>query len=267
MNKTKTARSVNANPGIRVWYRKQIEKLVDTLKDSLAWWIPATYRKGADAILLQLAIDELRDYWTSSFSKSAESLARRFTSRVNRTATNAIKQSFKAAGYNPPATFGFDVDWSKDKTVKNVLNSIRQTQVDLIKSIPQTELDRVSGIVQRGVQDGRDLAYIKEELEKGFDITKRRAKTIAIDQTQKATHAINRERYKKAGITEAIWVHVAGRKTSRQTHIRMHGKRFKLEGADSGLYDSAVGRNVLPAELVNCRCSCRPVLPKNYFDL
>ena len=32
----------------------------------------------------------------------------------------------------------------------------------------------------------------------------------------------------------------------------MDGKRFKLS---EGLYDSKEGRNVLPAELVNCHCT------------
>lgn len=258
-NRPKTARAVKANPGIRVWYRKQIESLVDRLRDSISWWIPAAYKKGANAILLQKAIDELRDQWTATFNDRADWIASRFLKRVDSTSRNAIKRSL--------AEVGFNVDWSKDKTVNNVLNSVKQTQVDLIKTIPQEALDRVSGIVQRGVQDGRDIHYIQKELEHGFGITKRRAKTIAIDQTQKATSAINRARYIQAGIKEAVWVHVAGRKTSRPTHVAMHNKTFKLDGQDAGMYDSAVKERVMPGQLINCRCSCRAILPANFFDL
>ncbi len=39
----------------------------------------------------------------------------------------------------------------------------------------------------------------------------------------------------------------------------MNGKRFRL---DEGLYDSAVGRKVLPGELVACNCTFRAVIPE-----
>jgi hypothetical protein len=47
---------------------------------------------------------------------------------------------------------------------------------------------------------------------------------------------------------------ITGAKEPRQTHLAMSGKRFKLS---EGLYDSAVGRTVKPAELINCHCTFR----------
>lgn len=258
MKTPKTARAINPNIGIRVWYRKHIEKLVDRLRDSIDWWIPAAYKKGAEWAVIQAALDELRERWTVTFDDASWWLATQFVKRVDRTSKNAIKKSL--------ADVGFNIQWGNDPKVQNVLASVRQTQVDLIKSIPQEALDRVAMIVQNGLQNDRNVAFIQKELEHGFGITERRARMIAIDQTQKATHAINRSRYTSAGIKEAVWVHIAGQKTSRETHVKMHGKTFKLEGDDAGLYDSSVGHNVLPAELINCRCSCRPIIPKDFFD-
>lgn len=259
MRRPKTAKAVKPNVGIRVWYRKQIEKLIGRMKASVLRWVPAAYRKGANAKALDKAIENLREYWTGTFEESGIKIAERLVKRIDSTSRNAIKRAFSEVGFN--------IDWSRDKTVNNVLDSLRRTQVDLIKTIPSSQLDSVTGIVQRGIQMGRDLASIQEELTNGFDITYKRARMIAIDQSQKATHAINRARYLQAGVKEAVWVHVAGKHTSRKTHVAMHGKRFKLEGEDAGLYDSAVGHNVMPAELVNCRCSCRAVIPDNFFDV
>lgn len=255
----KTARAVNPNIGIRVWYRKHIQQLVERFKRSVMRKVVAKYRKDMDAIRLQDAIDALRDEWTETFEKEGEALSGKFLRRIDATSRNAIKRSL--------AEVGFNIDWSGDKAVINVLNSIRQTQVDLIRSIPQQELDAVSGIVQRGVQVGRDIAYIQKELARRFAITGKRARMIAIDQTQKATHAINRTRYLQAGIKEAVWIHIAGRKTSRATHVAMHGRRFRLDGEEAGLYDREVNERIMPGQLVNCRCSCRPVIPDNFFDV
>ena len=257
--KEKTARAIKPNPGIRVWYRRHLDRLIERLKRSVLWWIPAAYRKEAEAGAINQAMEELRRYWTSVFDREAEPLADGFVKQVDSTCRNAIRRSL--------AEVGFNVDWSRDRTVQKVLSSIRQTQVDLIKSIPQQSLDRVAMIVQNGVQAGRDIAAVKESLSEGLGITARRARMIAIDQTQKATHAINRARYTAVGIREAVWVHVAGRYTSRPTHVRMHGQRFRLDGPEAGMFDPAVGYRVMCGELINCRCSCRPVIPDNFFDI
>ncbi|WP_304679743.1 hypothetical protein [uncultured Desulfovibrio sp.] len=50
-----------------------------------------------------------------------------------------------------------------------------------------------------------------------------------------------------------------GKYTSRATHRAMHGKPFLLS---EGLYDSAVGRKVLPGELVACQCEYRAFVPE-----
>ena len=81
---------------------------------------------------------------------------------------------------------------------------------------------------------------------------------IARDQTVKATEAVNRARCADVGITDGIWMHRSGSKVPRHTHVQMNGKRFNLS---DGLYDSHEGRNVLPGELVNCRCTYKPVIP------
>lgn len=258
MKKTPSAKAVKPNVGIRVWYRKRIDSLITQLKKSVMKWIPAAYRHGASAKQLEQAIEELREHWGTRFEKDGEMIAKQLVKRIDSTSKNALKRAL--------AEVGFNVDWKNAPQVKNVLSSIKQSQVDLIKTIPQHQLDRVAGIVQRGIQAGRDLFAIQKELEAGFDITYKRARMIAVDQTNKATMAINRSRYLSVGIKEGIWQHVAGRYTSRKTHVSMHNKRFKLEGEDAGLYDSDVGRRVMPAECVNCKCTFRAVLPENFFE-
>ena len=113
--------------------------------------------------------------------------------------------------------------------------------------------------MQRSIIQGRDVASLRDELQGRFGVTRNRAKLIARDQSNKAFQAIKRAENQQLGIKEGIWVHVPGTKSSRKTHMRMNGKRFKL---NEGLYDSDVKRKVLPGELVACNCVYRAVIPE-----
>lgn len=252
--KTRVLRPIHANAGVLSWYQKRLLKLAGDMRRSVSWWVMAAIRRGDTAYQLQKLTEKLSRQWEGRYADEADILAKEFAGKVNREVTRATERNLTSAG--------FDIKLRDTAETRNVINSLRYAQVDLIKSIPAQELDKVAGIVQRSVQNGRDIYYVQSELEKRFDMTEDRARFIAIDQNNKATQAIRRARDYEAGITEGIWVHVPGRKTSRPTHVRMNGKRFSLYGIDKGLYDSAVGRTVMPAELPNCWCEYRAILPE-----
>ncbi len=83
--------------------------------------------------------------------------------------------------------------------------------------------------------------------------------TSSYEQAFRAAEAIKRVEDERLGVKVGIWVHVPGKYTSRATHRAMHGKPFLLS---EGLYDSAVGRKVLPGELVACQCEYRAFVPE-----
>ncbi|MFU1946142.1 phage head morphogenesis protein, partial [Bordetella avium] len=67
--------------------------------------------------------------------------------------------------------------------------------VGLIKSIPAKFQERIQGIVLRSIQSGgQGTATIFEEIQKLGQVTKDRARLIAVDQTRKVSTAINNER-------------------------------------------------------------------------
>lgn len=242
--RAKVLRPILPNAGNRAWYRKKILTLNEEMQRSVSWWLMSELRKNGSAADLNRTMEELTRRWQDRYEEEAASIAEAFVKRVNTSTVKSMEQAF--------VSVGFDIKLRNTREVNNILNSLRYTQVDLIRSIPARALEAVSGIVQRGVQAGRDIAYIQDELKKRFAVTNNRARTIAIDQSNKATQAIREAHDLAAGITEGIWDHVPGRKTSRPTHVAMNGKRFKLYGPDRGLYDSAVGRNVMPGELILC---------------
>ena len=72
----------------------------------------------------------------------------------------------------------------------------------LIRSLPDQELDRVSGIVERGLQEGKRYSEVAKEIQKSFGITDRRATLIARDQTKKLNSSLTKLRQQEAGIEE-----------------------------------------------------------------
>jgi len=256
----KTIRAVLPNSGIKAEYQKSLIALIDEMRDSVLWWLRARYRAREDEIVaadksptrdLMSAINSLFSQWEKRFEEYAQRQSRRFARRVNASATNQLLNSMNDAGLT--------VKFRTSRRVNSVLQATIAENVGLITSIPKQYLDDVRGIVMRGVQEGRDLNYITEEIEPLLTKKSRnRAIMIARDQTNKATEAITRTRCEGIGITEGIWMHRSGSKVPRQSHLEMDGKRFKL---DDGLFDWAVKEMVKPGSEINCHCTFRPVIP------
>lgn len=250
----RTLRPTRPSAAIERAYRKKLDDLIDKMQRSVVWWISAAYRKrekqitqdaGPARSLAEELQSVMRD-WQRDFDKAAEDMARWFAENDVRHVRNSTREAFKSAGLAEIFTVKFRY---MSRHERDVLQSIIIENVNLIKSIPQQYLTEVQGLVQRCVQNGRDLGYLREELQKRYEITKRRAATIARDQTNKATENLSRARMQSLGVTKGIWIHTSAGKTYRETHVKMDGKEFDLS---KGLYDSAVGREVFPGELVNC---------------
>lgn len=262
----KILRAIPVNAGVQAYYRKRLIKELRAMHKSVSYWVLTHYRMN-EAEITGVAQDAspVKDIlkafrhsmkaWLKRWDWLASWLAPRVVGKVNGTTTRSMAEAFKAAGM----TVRFD----PKRSLNDITAALIAENVALIKSIPDRYFSEIEGIVTRGVSMGNDLGYIASELHKRYKITERRAKMIARDQMDKANQAIQRTRDLSLGITEGIWVHMPGQYTSRQTHIAMHGKRFKFDGPpnERGLYDSAVKHNVLPASEPMCRCVYRAVLP------
>lgn len=262
--KPQTIRSVSANAGVIAWYKRRLRKELKEMHHSVCYWLEAVYKAKESEIVgdaspttsLLERFREVSRRWLKRWNLLAGWLAKSAIGKAKSTTDVSLKNAFKAAG--------FTVKFQASRELNTVSRALIAENVNLIENkMVRPYLADVEGIVLRGVSMGRNLKYIREELDKRYDITTKRANLIARDQLDKATQAIQRTRDKEIGITEGIWVHMPGQYTSRETHIAMNGKRFKLDGTpeERGLYDSDVKRNVVPGECVACRCVYRAVLP------
>lgn len=258
--KRKTARAVTPNLGVERAYKRAMEKLIDEMSNSFEYWLAAAYK--ANPPRMEVAMDALpsaelskkiRDLgkrWVKKFDDMASAIAQKFTESGRKATDSSFQQALKDAG--------FAVEFKVTPVMRDAMNATIAENVSLIRSIPRQYSMEVEGIVMRGFTQGRDLAYITEELQKRHGVTGRRAANIARDQSNKLTATVTQARRVELGLFEAEWIHSGGGKEPRQSHVKAGKDKKKFDIREGCLID---GVHILPGQLINCRCSSRTILP------
>jgi hypothetical protein len=65
----------------------------------------------------------------------------------------------------------------------------------------------------------------------------------------------------EAGIDECVWVHSGGGREPRPTHLKAGRDKVRFKTSEGWFDpDPKVRRHIQSGELINCRCTQRPVL-------
>jgi len=251
-----TIEAVRPNAGLEAQYRKQLNKLIEEMHNSILYWLSAAYKSNtpemaqdaSPAVELRNTMRKLSRQWMRNFNKGANKLAKHFAKSVFDRTDDSLKAKLKKSG--------FSVEFKMTSSVNDVFQATVGEQVSLIKSIASKHLSEVEGMVMRSVTQGRDLGTLTKELKERYGLTKKRAALISRDQNNKATATINRARQEELGITEAIWMHSHAGKEPRPSHVAADGKKYKI--ADGMYLD---GKWTWPGVEINCRCVSRSVIP------
>ena len=255
-------RPVRENLGIEAEYRRQLQKLIDEMAKSVAFWVKGAFKRAPSEVV-ELAQDELASTalkdairrltvrWTKRFDDGAKRLAAYFAKTVSRRTDAELKSILKDAG--------FAIDWKMSPSQRDIINAVVNENVSLIKSIPSQYFTQVEGIVMRSVARGGDLKQLTDDLQHQFGVTRRRAAFIARDQNSKANGALSRARMLEVGIDEAIWCHSHGGHEPRPSHVKAgrDKQRFDLR---KGWFDPDAKEWIIPGQLIGCKCFSRPVL-------
>ena len=230
--------------------------------------------KTKERILRKTDINRLDDFvqsklvdWLTEADGEARAFSKWFARALVSSTTASQRAALKAAGISPhfmrrrwavPVGRQFVSPEAAEQIPKIVEES-----TNLITRMFARDVERLQDTIVQGIEKGQDVDSIKRLLVNCSGFTERRAELVAIDQTNKVHNAISTANSQAIGITEGTWVHVPGQFTSRESHIKMNGKRFKLS---EGLFDPAVGKNVTPGSLPYCRCVYRSILPPDILD-
>lgn len=247
----------------RIKYQKRLDALIEEMARSFIYWLRAEYRADTPATvelaqdasasrLLQAAFDKLQTRWLRRFDELAPKMAEWFVAGSKARVDGTMQRDLRQAG--------FTVKFKMTKAMRDAYNAVIDENVGLIKSIAEQHMTGVRTALMQSVQNGRDLAYLTEQLEKRIGITKRRAAFIARDQNNKATAVMVRTRALELGVTKARWVHSAGGKQPRPEHVKAGRERLEFDLAKGHDFNNGEGI-VWPGTAINCRCVAVPIVP------
>lgn len=241
----KTLDRVYANAGVEKEYQKKLDKLVDAMSKSVMYWVLADY-SGRTTRQMALAIRKRIKQWDKIFGKDAEKISEWFVRSMKKHTETGMRTSFANAGLK-----------LKKGVPQNIQLGVELENKSLIKSIPEKYFSGVEVVALMALLYNWNKADLTKELEKRYNITKRRVKTIASDQTHKTNELMKRSICTANGVTEARWVYTYRSKTERKDHVEMNGALFDLS---KGCYNYYANEYQFPAQLCNCKCDFVPVI-------
>jgi len=244
--------------GIEREYHRDLNSLVRELKDLIKTVLIPEIPSMLDEVEGKMPNDRADDY-LSRLNSLIIYIRKAIQNKVENTIRDAEQVSVQINRFNKNqfekinnSIFGIDIfigePWLGDQ-----LKLFAAQNATLIKSLPDQELERVSGIIERGLQEGKRFTEVSKELQKSFGISRRRATLIARDQTKKLNSSLTMLRQKELGVEEYIW-QTSGDERVRPTHRANDGKKFR--------WDTPPKTTGHPGNDVNCRCIARPVLDK-----
>lgn len=249
--------TVRPNAGVRAAFQAKLDAHLKEMHADLTQAILAQYEARKPAIAadaspaaqLDLLLRFLSHKWRSRFAKLSAEMARHFAQDINDRQDEALARALRRAG--------FSVRLTMTRAQQDILTAAIADNVQLIRSISSDHLTQVAGLVMRSVQAGRDLSIVTKGLEARLGVTRRRAALIARHQNNMATAALHRARQAELGL-KAIWLHSAGGKVPRPTHVANSGKEYDPA---IGWLDPAVNQRIWPGQLLGCRCVSKTVIP------
>lgn len=204
----------------------------------------------------RILTNKLTDTFTSLFSRRSKMLAQRMIDNTDKASKSSLHSSLKEL------SGGLMIKTNiMPGALGEALNAATYENVQLIKSISQQYLDGIQGAVMRSIQPGGNgLADLLPYLQSHKEITQKRAKNIAYDQTRKAFNVCNSERMKALGVKKFEWIHSGGGLHPRRDHVKMDGNIYSFD--DLPVIGVMYGSEVrgIPGQLPNCRCSMAPVI-------
>lgn len=251
-NKEKVARGVKEDRSVRAKYNKDLQEianelikqtkreLVETLKRLEPEYIQDSY-----ADVLGNVLETLTTRWLN-ITRHAKLIAGEMVGGVNE---KNKKRFYKALQNATGVSLNGIIS---EENLQPMLTSSINDNVSLIKSIPDEYFKKLNTIVSQGTMRGKSSGGIIKDILALGKSTKKRAKLIARDQTQKVNAAITQGRQENLGVTEYIW-RTSSDERVRESHKSKNGKRFKWSDPpkDTGH----------PGQDIQCRCIAEPVIP------
>lgn len=251
--KPTTLRPPRENIALEKDYAKRLIKLTTDIGRSFLYWTLATVNKNANKNIskqLVFNFNELLKEWNKKTSDFAKKEAIRTTKQVSSFVNGNLKNQ------SPEFALKRSV-----KEIDNTLNAVYERNYNLIKTIPQDIKERFESVFLNNVNNFDQEAILKQ-VETIDGISKRRARTIARDQVQKAIGEYHATREQALGFEYYMWQTSMDERTStgKGGHRQLQDRIYRYD-TPTAVIDS-YGNIGVPAQRPNCRCRRKAVILK-----
>lgn len=250
-NKTKKARPVKTPKNPEVKYRRELDKLVNSLRNQTAIAIipilkgyESEYVNDAYARTLEQAFTNLRMAY-SNIGNEAKIVANSFVSNAN----SVNKRKFYSA---MEQAVGIDLQQViQNEDLEDILVATTSENVNLIRSIPEEYFKKIEQAVYTGTTQGSKAGSLIKQIKDIGNVTTKRARLIARDQSSKLNSALSQQRQQNLGIEEYVW-RTSQDDRVRESHKSKNGKIFR--------WDDPPKDTGHPGSDIQCRCVAQPII-------
>lgn len=190
-----------------------------------------------------------RAKWYPEFSKMAKELGELLITRTDARSKKQIIMKLKQ--------FGLSLEGTGNYTAEAAAAFREQIEKTLHEAAIETAA-KMEATLSAAYDIETGKTELGEELRAVEEWGRLKAETLARRECNAATQAMAMANARACGITKARWIHVPGKYSSRETHIKFDRKEFNLT---EGLYDPDVGKLVKPGELPYCACQFQIIAP------
>lgn len=196
------------------------------------------------------ALDNLSKSLELSVSGFATRAATLFAEKITRKNSDRLKKSFeKSFGISLPALV-------KEENIKKPISESIDENTALIKTIPQDHINWLKKNLSQGIVQGKSAVDLRNVMRDGLNISERRVRVIARDQTSKLNGVLTKTRAQNAGSERYRWI---GRDDDleRNSHRKLNNKIFYWN--DPPVMNLR-GERGHPGDDIQCRCYAEIIL-------
>src|SRR5882757_497927 len=217
-------------------YRKKLRSLTDRMTREVTKKVLSLFKSNAAeefkdeqeylsamdesiSSMSRILMNKLTNKWQKTFASHSKDYAEQMVKSELVASNKSLRRSLKSMSVDVTLTSSFI-----PKNIREVAKAAIAENIGLIKSIPDEYMQKITGTVMRAITSGGNIQLLQKTLSKYEDITERRVKNIADDQTRKAYNTVNQQRMMDVGIKNFMWLHSGGGQKPRKNHIAMNGK-------------------------------------------
>ena len=156
---------------------------------------------------------------------------------------------------------GKEISLTYDKSFDEALKLIIERNVQLIKNVSSQTITNIENIVYDGMTTGEGWYGIQKSLYHQREVSAKRVKLIARDQTAKANQALSELTQREAGIKFFMWRTAQDERVSTGYggHKQLNNKIYKWGETENYPIIDSYGNRGLPSQRPNCRCQALPI--------